>query len=55
MKYQKEIKKFIGDKVKYDEWGGGYIWGTCEEGGSQMVAQTLELNEPIKDGETPIL
>ena len=37
MKYQKEIKEFIG-VAKYDEWGGGYIWGRHKEG-DQMVAQ----------------
>jgi hypothetical protein len=37
MKYTEELKKFIGH-AKYDEWGGGYIWGNSEEG-NQMIAQ----------------
>jgi hypothetical protein len=37
MKYLKEIKQFIGI-AKYDEWGGGYIWGNKPEG-NQMIAQ----------------
>jgi hypothetical protein len=37
MKYQKEIKEFIGT-AEYDEWGGGYIWGKSPSG-SQMIAQ----------------
>lgn len=37
MKYQKEIKEFIG-VAKYDEWGGGYIWGNNPKG-NQMIAQ----------------
>ena len=37
MKYQKEIKEFIGI-AKYDEWGGGYIWGN-NPNGNQMIAQ----------------
>ena len=41
MKYQKEIKEFIG-VAKYDEWGGGYIWGNNPDG-NQMVAQINEF------------
>ena len=41
MKYKEEIKKFIGI-AKYDEWGGGYIWGNSKEG-NQMVAQINEF------------
>jgi hypothetical protein len=37
MKYKEELKKFIGH-AKYDEWGGGYIWGNSKEG-NQMIAQ----------------
>lgn len=37
MKYLEEIKKFIGH-AKYDEWGGGYIWGSNPKG-NQMIAQ----------------
>lgn len=42
----KAIKKFIGDKVYYDEWGGGYIWGVVgnrEE--VQMIAQIEDVEE----------
>ena len=41
MKYQKEIKEFIG-VAKYDEWGGGYIWGNTQSG-NQMIAQVDEF------------
>jgi hypothetical protein len=41
MKYIKEIKKFIGI-AKYDEWGGGYIWGNNSEG-NQMIAQINDI------------
>jgi len=37
MKYLEEIKRFIGH-AKYDEWGGGYIWGDSKEN-NQMIAQ----------------
>jgi hypothetical protein len=53
MKYAKEIKKFIGDHVKYDEWGGGYIWGE-----SGMIADVVNVDEPAYEGrepETPIV
>jgi hypothetical protein len=43
MKYLKEIKKFIGESVRYDEYGGGYIWGTDKNNGDQMIAQVEEL------------
>lgn len=55
MKYKEELKKFIGTHVKYDEWGGGYIWGENE---NQMVAQTIDVDEPPYEGrepETPIV
>jgi hypothetical protein len=41
MKYQKEIKEFIGI-AKYDEWGGGYIWGN-KPNGNEMIAQIDEF------------
>lgn len=51
MKYKKEIKKFIGDSVYYDTYGGGYIWGNLPKNqGQQMVAQVEDVDEePIKD------
>ena len=41
MKYTKEIKEFIGT-AKYDEWGGGYIWGNNQKGlaSGRQVYQT---------------
>jgi len=47
MKYLKEIKDFIGH-AKYDEWGGGYIWGfdkpiPNKKSTAQMIAQ---INKP---------
>jgi hypothetical protein len=41
MKYKKEIKNFIG-VAKYDEWGGGYIWGNNPKG-NEMIAQVNEF------------
>jgi hypothetical protein len=35
---EKLIRKFIGERVFYDEGGGGYIWGVADEG-IQMIAQ----------------
>lgn len=40
----KAIKKFIGKRVYYDEYGGGYIWGEQEKG-SQMIAQVEDVEE----------
>jgi hypothetical protein len=45
MKYLNEIIKFIGT-AKYDEWGGGYIWGYDKKDDTQMIAQ---LRKPRKD------
>lgn len=42
MKYLEEIKHFIGH-AKYDEWGGGYIWGFDENMSAEMIGQ---INEP---------
>ncbi len=58
MKYANEIKKFIGTSVKYDEWGGGYIWGGTKKEGSQMIAQVVDVDELPYEGkepETPIV
>jgi hypothetical protein len=59
MKYLNEIKKFIGSSVKYDSWGGGYIWGVYTENkGEQMLAQVVDVDEPPYEGrepETPIV
>ena len=38
MKYLEQIKNFIG-VAKYDEWGGGYVWGVDERNSHQMLAQ----------------
>ncbi len=53
MKYAKEIKQFIGNSVKYDEWGGGYIWGCNIKEGSQMIAQVIDVDEPPYEGKEP--
>jgi len=42
MKYLNEIKQFIGH-AKYDEWGGGYIWGFDKDMSAQMIGQ---INQP---------
>jgi hypothetical protein len=39
---KKDLFKFIGDKVKYDEFGGGYIWGEHKNGSVEMIAQVDE-------------
>lgn len=37
----KLIRVFIGDRVYYDEYGGGYIWGVKGNAEDiQMIAQT---------------
>lgn len=33
-----QIKEFIGT-AKFDENGGGYIWGIDDKGGMQMIAE----------------
>ena len=40
------ILDFIGEKVKYDTFGGGYIWGIDKKGDHEMIAQ---VDEPQKD------
>ena len=56
MEYLKEIKTFIGDSVKYDEWGGGYLWGVDNKG-INMIAEVESPDEPdmIKDGISPVV
>ena len=40
------IKKFIGDRVYYDEFGGGYIWGVVGKREEvQMIAQVEDVEE----------
>lgn len=43
----KAIKRFIGEKVYYDEFGGGYIWGVGKKKkeGIQMIAQVEDVEE----------
>lgn len=42
----KAIKRFIGDRVYYDEWGGGYIWGVVGKREEvQMIAQVEDVEE----------
>ena len=61
MKYLKEIKKFIGNSVEYDKWGGGYIWGKQNNKGNsnnnQMIAEVVKVDCPPmrEDGQTPII
>lgn len=58
MKYAKELKQFIGKSVKYDVWGGGYIWGCIDKAGIEMIAQVVDVDEPAFEGkepETPIV
>jgi hypothetical protein len=38
------IKSFIGERVYYDEWGGGYIWGV-KKNGVEMIAQVEDVEE----------
>lgn len=42
---EKLIRKFIGDRVIYDEGGGGYIWGHADNS-IQMLAQ---VDHPQED------
>jgi len=44
MKYLEQIKKFIG-VAKYDEWGGGYIWGIDKKNNHKMIAQIKKSSE----------
>ena len=59
---EKKIKEFIGESVRFDEYGGGYLWGKQKDEGEQMIGevrgwgaiQNLFLNKKgafIKDGE----
>jgi len=52
MKYEKEIKQFIGSEVKYDTWGGGYLWGQHKEG-AEMIAEVVDVDEPAYEGKEP--
>jgi hypothetical protein len=47
---KKDIHKFIGKKVYYDDYAGGYIWGDKKEG-QEMIAQ---VDEPEPDHD-PVL
>ncbi len=39
MTLQEQIKAFIGEKVKFDEYGSGYLWGVNKKGESQMIGE----------------
>lgn len=43
----KAIKSFIGKRVYYDTYGGGYIWGepVNKKEGQQMIAQVEDVEE----------
>lgn len=45
MDKSKAIRKFIGKKVRFDEYGGGYIWGDHPGEGEQMIAQVEDPAE----------
>ena len=47
---KKDIHRFIGNEVYYDEYGGGYIWGK-KKNGVEMIAQ---MDEPEPDHD-PVL
>tara|TARA_R110001632_G_scaffold229910_1_gene366785 strand:- start:474 stop:722 length:249 start_codon:yes stop_codon:yes gene_type:complete len=34
-----DIKKYIGTKVAFDDFGGDYFWGEQADGGQQMIAE----------------
>jgi hypothetical protein len=53
MKYLKEIKQFIGKEVKYDTYGGGYIWGKTNNG-DEMIAQVVDVNDEPNESEKEI-
>lgn len=38
MSKEQQIKNFIGT-AKFDEQGGGHIWGIDKNGGHQMIAE----------------
>jgi len=42
----KMIHKFIGDRVRYDTNGGGYIWSLRKNDGIQMLAQVEDPEDP---------
>ena len=44
---KKDIHKFIGKSVYYDEYGGGYIWGKKKDC-VEMIAQVDDI-EPDHD------
>ena len=35
----KDIINFIGESVRFDDFGGGYFWGKQPDGGEQMIAE----------------
>ena len=45
---KQDLFNFIGEAVRYDEFGGGYIWGIDNKGGEEMIAQ---VDEPNKDSD----
>lgn len=35
----KDIVAFIGKEVRFDDFGGGYVWGKQPNDGEQMIAE----------------
>lgn len=47
MTKKQAIHKFIGSRVRFDEYGGGYIWGDHTQEGEQMIAQLTDRPREI--------
>ena len=45
--YQAPVEDIVAE---YDKWGGGYIWGTHQKDGTQMVAEI----PPVEEGEAVV-
>ena len=41
----RHLKAFIGESVRYDSYGGGYIFGNNPKVGDQMIAQVEDIEE----------
>jgi hypothetical protein len=38
MTHEKKIVEFLGDNIKFDDYGAGYFWA-CKGDGIQMIAE----------------
>ena len=36
---EQKIKDFIGESVRFDDFGSGYLWGKQKGGGEQMIGE----------------